>query len=137
MKKNPEKNNMVTLHYRVPYADTDQMRVVYYANYLIYFERLRNELIRKSGKTYTEVEKEGLAFPVLEVHCDYIQPAEYDDELSIKGWLSWAEGSRFQVDYDIFRNDVLLVSGYTIHAVINEERRPRRVPKEMVALIEK
>ena len=57
--------------------------------------------------------------------------------IDISNGLSWAEGSRFQVDYDIFRNDVLLVSGYTIHAAINEERRPRRVPKEMAALLNK
>ena len=136
MKKNPDKKNKVILQYRVPYADTDQMRVVYYANYLVYFERLRNELIRKSGTTYVDIEKKGLAFPVMEVHCDYLQPAEYDDELSITGWLSWVEGSRFQVDYDILRGDTLLVSGYTIHAVINEERRPRRVPEEFAALID-
>ena len=136
MKSNPDKKNKVVLNYRVPYADTDQMKVVYYANYLVYFERLRNELIRKSGKTYVEIENEGLAFPVLEVHCNYLKPAEYDDELEIHGWLSWAEGSRFQVDYDIFHDEELLVSGYTIHVVINEERRPRRVPGEMLALLE-
>ncbi|MDH5655879.1 MAG: Tol-Pal system-associated acyl-CoA thioesterase, partial [Spirochaetia bacterium] len=61
--------------------------------------------------------------------------ALYDDELDITGWLSWVEGSRFQVDYDIYRNEELLVSGYTIHVVINDERRPRRVPAEMTALL--
>ena len=135
MKSNPDKKNKIILKYRVPYADTDQMKVVYYANYLVYFERLRNELIRRSGKTYAEIEETGLAFPVMEVHCNYLLPALYDDELDITGWLSWVEGSRFQVDYDIYRNEELLVSGYTIHVVINDERRPRRVPAEMTALL--
>lgn len=136
MKQNSSKSNKIILSYTVPYADTDQMRVVYYANYFVYFERLRNKLIRKSGKTYLEVEKDGLAFPVIEAHCDYLKPAEYDDELSITGWLSWAEGSRFQVDYEIFRNDDMLASGYTIHLVINENKRPRRVPAEMLTLLD-
>ena len=60
---------MVSIEYRVPYADTDQMKVVYYANYLVYFERMRNELLRNTGCTYYQMEEDGLALPVIEAVC--------------------------------------------------------------------
>jgi acyl-CoA thioester hydrolase len=124
----PSVDRRVVLPYRIPYADTDQMRVVYYANYFVYFERLRNELIRKSGRSYREIEEMGLMFPVLEAYCTYILPAQYDDEITITGWLSWAKGSRFQIDYEILRGDEPLVTGHTIHNVSTFEGRSRRVP---------
>ena len=73
----------VTIEYRVPYADTDQMGVVYYGNYLTLFERARNELMRGSGFTYARMETEGGAMlPVVEAHVDYHAPARYDDLLT-------------------------------------------------------
>lgn len=126
---------IITLTYRVPYADTDRMQVVYYANYFEYFERLRNELIRSSGKPYSQIEKQGLMFPVLEAHCEYQISAEYDDLITICGWLAWVQGSRFRIEYEIKRDDTLLVTGYTIHTVITTEGRPRRVPEELLVLL--
>ena len=74
---------MTVLKYRVPYADTDQMGVVYYANYFEYFERFRNEILRDAGYTYLELEKEGIAMPVIEAVCHYKASAKYDDLLEI------------------------------------------------------
>ena len=72
-----------TIPYRVPYADTDQMGIVYYANYFVYFERLRNELLRATGVPYRVWEERGLRLPVVEAHAAYIAPARYDDLLEI------------------------------------------------------
>jgi len=132
----PPEEKRVVMSYRVPYADTDQMSVVYYANYFVFFERLRNELIRKSGKTYLEIEQSGLMFPVVEATCHYVRSAQYDDELKITGWLAWVQGSRFQIEYEILRGTEQLVTGHTIHNVITMDGgRPRRVPDCFSALV--
>lgn len=125
----------VRLEYRVPYAETDQMQVVYYANYFVYFERLRNELIRSCGLSYRQWEERGLMCPVIEAHCEYERPARYDDLLFVDGWVSWAQGSRFRVDYEVLREDESLVTGYTIHNTVSKDGAPRRVPKEMRELL--
>ena len=59
------------ISYRVPYADTDQMGVVYYANFFVYFERVRNELLRNMGLPYTTLEADGLMLPVASANCNY------------------------------------------------------------------
>ena len=133
----PESNpgRTVRMEYRVPYADTDQMQVVYYANYLEYFERLRNELIRESGLSYKEWEARGLMAPVIEAHCEYRRPARYDDLLYIDGWAAWSQGSRFRIDYRVLRADEELATGYTIHNTMSQDGMPRRVPPEIKALL--
>ena len=108
-----------TITYRVPYADTDQMQVVYYANYLIYFERLRNELLRASGLSYRELEAQGIALPVLEAHVNYHSPAVYDDLLEITGWCEEAKGVRLKICCEVRREGKCLVDGYTVHACVN------------------
>ncbi|HEX7903587.1 MAG TPA: thioesterase family protein [Chitinophagaceae bacterium] len=69
---------------RVRYAETDQMGVVYHSNYFPYFESARAESIRDLGFTYADMEKMGVIMPVVDVHCRYLQPARYDDLLTIK-----------------------------------------------------
>src|SRR5205085_10715599 len=69
---------------RVRYADTDQMGVTYHANYLVWFEVGRTDWLRGSGWTYREMEAAGVSLPVIEVFCQYHQPARYDDELEIR-----------------------------------------------------
>ena len=109
----------VTLQYRVPYADTDQMRVVYYGNYLTYFERGRNELLRACGMTYREMENTGIALPVLEAQVHYHAPATYDDLLDITVWCSEFKGVRLKICCEIKRDGKLLAEGYTIHAHVD------------------
>ncbi len=118
------------IKYRVPYADTDQMGVVYYANYLEYFERLRNELLREAGKSYPEIENDGIILPVIEAHCRYVAPAKYDDLLDICGWVEEAKGARIKIICEIRNNGALLAEGWTIHACVDmRTRRPLRVPE--------
>ncbi len=123
------------IKYRVPYADTDQMGVVYYANYLEYFERLRNELLREAGKPYPEIEREGIMLPVVETYCRYIAPARYDDLLRISGWVEEAKGVRIKIRCEIRNGESLLAEGWTVHACMDARtRRPVRAPAFLSAM---
>ena len=121
-----------TISYRVLYAETDRMNVVYYANYLIYFERIRNELIRLSAQSYLEVENAGLLLPVTEVAAEYHDSARYDDLLEMHGYFGWLQGSRFRVNYEIRREETLIVTGHTVHTTISRDGNSRRIPKAIV-----
>ncbi len=126
----------ITINYRVPYADTDQMRVVYYANYLTYFERARNELMRACGYTYRELETGGFALPVLEAHVNYHKPATYDDLLEITAWCSAFKGVRLTICCEVRRDGTLLAEGYTIHAHVSVQTlRPVRPSQAMLAAL--
>jgi acyl-CoA thioester hydrolase len=121
---------------RVRYAETDQMGVVYYANYLIWFEVGRTELLRSLGWSYREMEHEGIGLPVIEASCVYHRPARYDDELEIRTRGTLLSAVRMQFDYDIVRNPggELIVSGRTLHAAVNGEGRPARLPARVRGL---
>ena len=125
-------NKKTAIQYRVPYADTDQMGVVYYANYLIYFERLRNELLRQSGTPYKIWEQRGIFLPVVESHCRYRNPAFYDDQLRIIGWVDSFGKTRIRIAYRVERGGKLLAEGSTVHACLNRHGRPVRLPPELI-----
>jgi len=118
-----------SVYYLVPYADTDQMGVVYYANYLIYFERARTQLLADQGMPYREMEAQGLALPVVEAQVHYKAPAHYDENLELQSWTAWVRGARLQINCAVYRGETLLASGHTVHACIDlRTRRPTRVP---------
>lgn len=119
--------------YRVPYADTDQMKVVYYANYFIYFERSRTDMLRSLGVSYREMEEKGFILPVAEAHCKYRSPACYDDLLTFRSWVSEMRGVRVTIHTEVWRDDTLLVSGSVTLACVNREHRPVRLPEFFVA----
>lgn len=126
----------VTIAYRVPYADTDQMHVVYYANYLAYFERSRNELLRACGYTYRELEANGLGLPVAEAHVVYCGPATYDDLLEITAWCEGFTGVRLTIRCEVRRDGKLLAEGHTVHALVNlRTMRPARPTPELRAAL--
>jgi acyl-CoA thioester hydrolase len=118
---------------RVRYADTDQMGVVYYANYLIWFEVGRTELLRTLGWSYREMEHAGIGLPVIEASCVYHRPARYDDELHIQTTGTLVSGVRMQFDYEIARKpgSELIVRGRTLHAAVNAQGRPSRLPSRV------
>lgn len=122
--------------YRVPYADTDKMGVVYYANYLVYFEITRNEILREAGMPYSELEKSGFMLPVIEVVCQYKAPAQYDDLLTFTGWVNEVKGPRIKIFCEVHKDGKLLVSGYTVHACVNLNGRPVRPPESILSLSE-
>ena len=116
---------------RVIFGDTDQMGVVYYANYLRYFESARGAYWRSLGKSYKDLEAWGVALPVVEAHCLYRSPAYYEDLLAVETRVSELRGASLRFAYRIFRGDQLLAEGTTRHAVIGRDGRPRAVPAQL------
>ena len=128
----PQITPKASLEFRVPYADTDQMGFVYYANFFVYFERSRNEILRDLGSPSLELEERGVILPVLEAHCEYKTPATYDDVLKIVGRGEIVGKARIKCHAEVWRGEELLASGYTVHACLDQETlRPVRVPEEI------
>ena len=128
----------VTMEYRVPYADTDQMGVVYYGNYLTLFERARNELMRACGYTYRECEAEGWMLPVIHAELDYKSPAKYDDLLEVTAYVQNAKGVRLEIACEVRRKgeDQILVKGFTRHCFVSTETfRPIAPPEKLIAVL--
>lgn len=119
---------------RVPYAHTDQMRFVYYANYLVYFEMARAEMLREAGLPYGELETQGIFLPVVEAHCDYKAPAHFDDRLEIVSRCQ-IKGVRLRVEYKVFRGEELIVTGHTVHACVSKELKIIRPPACLQKLV--
>ncbi len=119
--------------YRVPYADTDQMGVVYYANYLVYFERSRTEMLRSVGLPYCELEKRGLIMPVIEANCRYFAPAHYDELLTFRSYVLEYSRVKLKVGTDILRDGDILVSGFVMLGCVGLDRKPLRMPPELSA----
>ena len=122
---------------RVRYADTDRMGVVYYANYLVWFEVARTDLLRDAGCSYRQMEADGYMLPVLEAACEYRQPARYDDELDVKTTGELVSAARVKFTYNIVRSAdaVLLATGHTVHAAIDRDGRPCRLPDRVRQLL--
>jgi acyl-CoA thioester hydrolase len=116
---------------RVRYAETDQMGVAYHANYLVWFEVGRTELLRAFGWTYREMEAAGYTLPVISVACQYHRPARYDDELEIVTTGALLSPVRLAFDYVIRRGDERIVTGQTEHASLNPRGRPVRLPERV------
>jgi acyl-CoA thioester hydrolase len=115
---------------RVRYAETDQMGVVYYANYLVWFEIARTDWLRTSGWTYRSIEADGYSLPVIEAHCEYRASAKYDDEIEITTTARLLSPVRLAFDYTVSRHDdgMAVASGYTVHASLDRSGRPARLP---------
>ncbi|MET0273938.1 MAG: thioesterase family protein [Phenylobacterium sp.] len=114
---------------RVRYAETDQMGVVYYANYFVWFEIGRTDLLRTLGSTYRQLEAEGLSLPVIEASCRYAAPCLYDDELVIVTEGRLLSPIRVSFSYAVERPDgTIAARGRSEHAAIGQDGRPRRLP---------
>jgi acyl-CoA thioester hydrolase len=123
--------------YRVIYGDTDQMGVVYYANYLRWFEMGRTELLRQIGVLYASVEAAGLFFPVMEISCRYHKPARYDDEITVATTLTALGRATLVFGYKITRkNDgQLLAEGWTRHACVDHRGKVSKIPSGLETLL--
>jgi acyl-CoA thioester hydrolase len=115
---------------RVRYAETDKMGVVYYANYFVWFEVGRTDLLRSLGWTYREMEHAGIALPVIEAHCDYRRPARYDDEMEIRTRGRMLSPIRMEFTYEVARrgDETVVASGRTVHAALDPAGKPCRLP---------
>ncbi|HWP59229.1 MAG TPA: thioesterase family protein [Candidatus Acidoferrales bacterium] len=122
--------------YRVIYGDTDQMGVVYYANYLRWFELGRSEWLRAAGFPYTAIERSGIFFPVTQASCRYHSPARYDDEVSIETTLFSVGRASLIFRYKVYRGgEEILAEGETTHACVNSQGRITRIPRSLSAAL--
>jgi len=118
---------------RVRYAETDQMGVVYYANYLIWMEVGRVEFCRAQGIRYRDMEEaDGILLVVAEANCRYQAPARYDDEVRIATTLSEASPRMVRFDYELFdqTSGARLAHGFTKHVFCGRDFRPAKLPKK-------
>ncbi len=118
---------------RVRYAETDQMGVVYHANYFVWFEVGRVEFLRKLGFSYRDMEKDDQCFiAVVDARCRYKAPARYDDELSIRTHLKNYRESLIHFGYEIFRigDGTLLALGETTHIVTDANMKVSLLPEK-------
>ncbi len=115
---------------RVRYAETDKMGVAYYANYFVWFEVARTDLLRTMGWSYREMEQAGVSLPVIEAHCAYLRPARYDDELDVKTEGRMLSPVRMEFIYEVVHREgqVTAASGRTVHAALDRAGRPCRLP---------
>lgn len=123
---------------RVRYAETDQMGVVYHANYLVWFEIGRVELMRQRGLDYKEMESEdGCGIAVVEATARYKAPARYDDELIIETAVLKARGPIIRFGYRILRvtDGLLLCEGETVHVVVGRDMKRRKLPKKYADIL--
>lgn len=127
----------VTSQVRVRYAETDQMGIVYYANYLVWFEIGRVELLRSLGLAYSQLEIEHeCILPVVEASCRYRSPARYDDEILIETRPALLRGSVLKFGYRILRKSPreggeheLLAEGETVHVVCDDQLKKKPLPE--------
>ena len=133
----------VTTEIRVRYAETDQMGVVYYANYLVWFEIGRVELLRSLGLAYSQLEKDHQCIlPVVEASCRYRSPARYDDQIIIETRPALLRGSVIKFAYKIWRKPTqdgeerkLLAEGETVHVVCDDQLNKKPLPPEHQAAL--
>jgi acyl-CoA thioester hydrolase len=118
---------------RVRYAETDKMGVVYYANYLVWFEVARTDLLRSLGWSYREMEHAGISLPVIEAHCHYVKPARYDDEIEIRTEGRMLSPIRMEFQYQVFKktDQILAATGKTVHAALDTAGKPCRLPQRV------
>ena len=120
---------------RVIFGDTDQMGVVYYANYLRFFESSRAAYWRALNRSYKDLEAWDVALPVVEATCSYKRPAFYEDLLEIYVEVSELRGASMRFRYLVYRGAELLAEGMTRHAVVGKSGRPKALPDELRAAI--
>ena len=124
---------------RVRYADTDQMKMVYYGKYFEYFEEARSDLLRSIGMSYSEIEKGGTYLPVIEAFAKYRQSARYDDLISVETVVDEVPVARIRLNYRIFREGEQepMVEGYTVHSFLSAGTgKPTRVPAQFLQVLQ-
>jgi len=122
---------------RVRYAETDQMGVVYYANYLVWMEVGRVELCKSCGFNYRDMEREdGIFLAVAESHCEYRHPARFDDEVIVRTSIEKATTRMVTFGYEmrLAGSDRRLAAGYTRHLFLSRAMRPARLPNKYHAM---
>lgn len=118
-------------HLRVYYEDTDMAGIVYYANYLRYIERARSEYVRDLGVDQVRLKSEGLVFAVRRVEADYIAPAKYDDQLTVRTAVQKITAARMVLTQDVCRGDMVLFASVVTIVALNADGGATRLPAEL------
>ena len=119
--------------FRVRYAETDQMGVVYYANYLIWMELGRAEYCRAAGIRYKDMElDDGVRLAVVDAHCRYMYPARYDEEITVKTRIARANRRMIEFHYEVRESEPAreLATGETKHIFLGSDMKPVKLPKK-------
>ncbi len=113
-------------NFRVFYADTDQMGVMYHADYIKYLELGRTELLRSCGLVYQELEKKGFITPVINLEVKYVKPAHYDEILTVRTWVSNLKNARIEFSYEIVNDtgDILTIAKTQLVFLDVKTKRP-------------
>ena len=123
-------NPNVFYTHRVSYGETDAMGVLYHAEFIHIYERSRGEYSRQLGLPYKEMEARGIMLPVTELSCRYKKPARYDDLLHVRVAISEWKGASLRFSYEMYdeQKENILSTGFSMHACVNKEGRPIRIP---------
>lgn len=122
---------------RVRYQETDQMGIVYYGNYYVWFEVARTEYFRSLGFPYRDFERDKAFLVVVNSSCQYKKPAHYDDLITVKSWISSIKNSSFIFEYEVKRGKDILAAGKTVHVFTNKNGKAVRIPSKVRELIER
>lgn len=120
-----------SIEIRVRYNETDPMGFVHHANYFVYFEIGRTELLRASGGNYRQMEADGLLVVVVKAECRYHQPARYDDVLTVTTRIAKITSAKIIHDYEVTRAGTKVVTAQVTLALVNREGVVQRVPDWM------
>ncbi|MDW8196336.1 MAG: thioesterase family protein [Gemmataceae bacterium] len=120
------------IHIRVRYAETDRMGLLHHANYLVYFEQARTELLRARQASYKELEDQGYFLVVAKIEVKYRQPAYYDDMLTIRTTVTRTSPVRIEHKYEVFRDGTLICEGSSTLACVGKDGKLREMPAWVV-----
>ena len=118
--------------FRVRYAETDRMGLLHHANYLVYFEMGRTELLRQRGISYRDIEDSGHLLVVIEVGCKFKRPAYYDDLLTLRTTVERVTHVKIVHRYEVFRDGVLLAEGHSTLACVDRDGKPQALPESLL-----
>lgn len=115
----------------VRYAETDQMGIAHHSVYAVWYEAARTDFCKEAGMPYSKMEEAGVMTPLTELHCKYIKPAFYDDELIIKTKISKLTPVRVEFFYEVYKKDETspINTGTTVHALVGKDMRPINTKK--------
>ena len=122
---------------RVRYAETDKMGIVYHGNYFTWLEIARVHMLDELNYPYSTLEAQGYLLPVLEAHGKFIQPARFDDTVTLNLQIPERPRVKIHIDYRLYRDETLLMTGSTVHTFMSLAGQAIRPPKEWSAMMDK
>ena len=133
--KDPGEHRIVTPYYRVLYADTDAMGIVYNGEYFKIFEQGRGEYLREIGSSYASIEERGIRTPITETFAHFYLPFRYDDLIREDTWMSQLKKASFRFEYRLYKDGdpkTLMASAHTLHAALNMDNKVVKIPDWLI-----